>query len=82
MKQDIFDGGGSFESAFWTGEQAYASPRNTTDQKMELEDGSAEKQKKEEKKAELKMELENGSNEQQKKEKKKTELKNEEYLTS
>jgi len=56
MKQDIFDGGGSFESAFWTGEPAYASPRNTSEQKMEIKEEPSKKQKKEDKKTELKNE--------------------------
>lgn len=53
MKSEIFDGGGSFEQLFWSGENASGkAPRDTTDKRMEVEDGSEKKKKKEEKEEE------------------------------
>ena len=47
MEAGLFDGGGSFEQLYWTGEDSSGkAPRNTTDKRMEISDGSKKKDEK------------------------------------
>jgi hypothetical protein len=51
MKSEIFDGGGSFENLFWTGQDvSREAPKGTTDQRMEITEGADKKKEEEEKK--------------------------------
>ncbi len=51
MKSEIFDGGGSFENLFWTGQDSSReAPKGTTDQRMEITEAIDKKKKEEEEK--------------------------------
>ncbi|HPZ10351.1 MAG TPA: hypothetical protein PL110_19835 [Candidatus Eremiobacteraeota bacterium] len=53
MKSEIFDGGGSFENLYWSGQDSSRhAPQSTTDQRMEVVDGEDKKVKKQEDKEE------------------------------